>query len=106
MNKKNKANADIFFTDGKKYRCTRDVVMKKTGRVAFKAGNIYNQTVAPSAYYGWLTNEQGERHAWPQAHYVEHEARIWGMTPDECDARNYFEPMEFSPLYVTENIAN
>lgn len=91
---KNKANADMFFTEGKKYRCTRDVVMNRTNEVAFKAGKVYEQVVKPSAFYGWLTNEQGDRHAWPQTHYVEHEAKIWGMKPEDCDARRYFEPVE------------
>lgn len=32
-----------FFTAGVKYRCIRDVKMKKGGETAFKAGSIYEQ---------------------------------------------------------------
>lgn len=82
-----------FFTKGKKYRCIKSVVMKKGGKTAFKAGNIYKQVGEPSHWVGWLRNEQGERHSWPQPVYIAHEVKTWGTKPEDIDPRLYFEPV-------------
>lgn len=81
-----------FFTAGVKYRCTRDVVSMK-GRTTFKAGNVYEQTNEPTYFVGWLRNEQGERHTWPQPVYIADEVKTWGYKPEDIDPRNYFEPV-------------
>ena len=82
-----------FFTKGTTYRCIRNVVMRKTGKTAFKSGGIYKQAEQPTPYFGWLRNEQGESHAWPQPARIEHEANIWDATPESIDPRLYFEPV-------------
>lgn len=84
---------DSFFTKGKKYRCIKSVV-KKGGKTAFKAGSIYEQTNEPTYWVGWLRNEQGERHGWPQPVYIADEAKTWGTKPEDLDPRLYFEPVE------------
>jgi len=83
-----------FFTKGKKYRCIKSVVMKKGGKTAFKAGNIYEQVGEPTHWVGWLRNEQGERHGWPQPVYIADEVKTWGTKPEDIDTRLYFEPVE------------
>ena len=83
-----------FFTKGKKYRCIKSVVMKKGGKTAFKAGSIYEQTNEPTHWVGWLRNEQGERHGWPQPVYIADEVKTWGTKPEDIDPRLYFEPVE------------
>jgi len=83
-----------FFIAGTKYRCIRDVKMNKSGNVAFKAGKVYEQTCEPSHWCGWLTNEKGDRHAWPQPVYVADTVKTWGSKPDDIDPRLYFEPVE------------
>lgn len=82
-----------FFTEGTTYRCIRDVVVTKRGKPSFKVGSIYEQTHLPTIFFGWLRNEQGESHAWPQPSRIEHEANIWGETPESMDPRLYFEPV-------------
>ena len=83
-----------FFTKGTRYRCTRDVIMKSKKREkAFTAGDIYEQATEATQFYGWLLNNQGDRHAWPQPAYIDHEVRIWDTTPADIDPRNYFEPV-------------
>lgn len=85
----------LFFTAGTTYRCIRDVVLTKGGKPSFKfkAGNVYEQTEPATKWYGWLTNEHGERHSWPQPWYAEHEANIWNTPVELMDPRNYFEPV-------------
>ena len=83
-----------FFTAGVKYRCIRDVKMKKGGETAFKAGSTYEQTDAPTHWVGWLRNEQGDRHAWPQPVYIPQEVKTWGTKPEDIDPRNYFEAVK------------
>ena len=81
-----------FFVAGMRYRCTRDVVMKSKGHPkAFKAGNIYEQTADPSPFYGWLTNEQGNRHAWAQPAELAEHCKTWNSKPEDNDPRQYFE---------------
>lgn len=82
-----------FFIAGKKYRCIQDVKMKKGGEVAFKAGNIYEQANDPTKWCGWLRNEQGERHGWPQPVYIADTVKTWGSKPEDIDPRRYFEPV-------------
>ena len=82
-----------FFTKGKKYRCIKSVVMKKGGETAFKAGSIYEQTNEPTHWVGWLRNEHGERHGWPQPVYIADEVKTWGTKPEDIDPRLYFEPV-------------
>jgi len=93
-NIESKNNNQEFFTNGKKYRCIKSVVMKKGDKTAFKAGNIYEQTNDPTHWVGWLRNEQGERHAWPQPVYIADEVKTWGTKPEDIDPRLYFEPVE------------
>ena len=88
------SNNQEFFTKGKKYRCIKSVVMKKGGKTAFKAGSIYEQVCEPTHWVGWLRNEQGERHAWPQPVYIADEVKTWGTKPEDIDPRLYFEPAE------------
>ena len=80
-----------FFIAGRKYRCIRDVKMKKGGEVTFKAGKVYEQSCEPSRWCGWLENEQGERHGWPQPVYIPQEVKTWGTKPEDIDPRQYFE---------------
>jgi len=82
-----------FFTKGKKYRCIKSVVMNKSGRTAFKAGSIYEQASEPTAWCGWLTNDGGESHGWPQPVYIADEVKTWGSKPEDIDPRLYFEPV-------------
>jgi hypothetical protein len=82
-----------FFIAGVKYRCIRDVKMKKGGEVTFKAGKVYEQAAEPTKWCGWLRNEQGERHGWPQPVYIEHECEAWDTKPEDIDPRLYFEPV-------------
>ena len=87
-------NNQEFFTNGKKYRCIKSVVMKKGGKTAFKAGNIYEQVGEPTHWVGWLRDEQGDRHAWPQPVYIADTVKTWGTKPEDIDPRLYFEPVE------------
>jgi hypothetical protein len=80
-----------FFIAGQKYRCIKSVKMKKGGEVTFKAGKVYEQSCDPSHWCGWLENEQGERHGWPQPVYIEHECETWDTKPEDIDPRQYFE---------------
>lgn len=82
-----------FFIAGQKYRCIRDVKMKQGGETAFKAGNVYEQSCEPSHWCGWLTNEKGDRHAWPQPVYIPDCIKTWNSKPEDMDPRNYFEPV-------------
>lgn len=91
-----------FFIAGKKYRCIKSVTMKKGGETAFKAGNIYEQTGEPTHWVGWLRNERGERHGWPQPVYIADTVKTWGSKPEDIDPRNYFEPVE--DIKETEDI--
>ena len=91
-NIENKSNNQEFFAKGKKYRCIKSVVMKTGGKTAFKAGSIYEQTNEPTCFVGWLRNEQGDRHGWPQPVYIADAVKIWGYKP-EIDPRLYFEPV-------------
>lgn len=60
---------------------------------AFKAGSIYEQTNEPTHWVGWLKNEQGERHGWPQPVYIPDTVKTWGSKPEDIDPRLYFEPV-------------
>lgn len=82
-----------FFTIGTKYRCIKTVTMNKTGKTAFKAGKVYEQTNEPTYFVGWLRNEQGEHHAWPQPVHIPKAVEIWDMKAEDADPRNYFEPV-------------
>lgn len=84
-----------FFTKGKKYRCIKSVIGNKSGRETFTKGQIYEQYTEPSAFYGWLRNNQGERHAWPQLDEMTDYLETWPDTkPEDIDPRLYFEPVE------------
>lgn len=91
---KTNENQKPFFVKGRNYRCIKDVVINKSGRTAFKAGTVYKQACEPTCFFGWLSDERGERHAWPQPERVKHEAMIWGSTPESMDSRLYFEPVK------------
>jgi len=83
-----------FFTPGTRYRCTRTVVMNKKNRAtAFKAGQIYEQASEPTAWCGWLTNDGGESHGWPQPANIAKACEVWDLKPEDADPRNYFEPV-------------
>ena len=80
-----------FFTNGTKYRCMRTVINDK-GVECFTAGKVYDQHWNPTAHYGWLTNNQGHRHAWPQPCEVSNECENFDdLTAEDIDPRNYFE---------------
>ena len=85
-----------FFIPGKQYRCIRDVIMNDEGQIvtAFVKGSIYSQHATPSPYYGFLTNEQGERHAWSQPSQIEEHCEVWGNKPEDIDPRRFFEMVE------------
>lgn len=84
-----------FFTKGKKYRCIKSVNGNKSGRETFTKGQIYEQYTEPSVFYGWLRNNQGERHAWPQIDEMADYLETWPETkPEDIDPRLYFEPVE------------
>lgn len=84
-----------FFTKGKKYRCIKSVIGNKSGRETFTKGQIYEQYTEPSVFYGWLRNNQGERHAWPQIDEMADYLETWPETkPEDIDPRLYFEPVE------------
>jgi len=81
-----------FFTPGTRYRCTRTVI--GNWRENFTKGQIYEQASEPTIYYGWLRNNQGERHAWPQIDEMADYLETWPDTkPEDIDPRNYFEPV-------------
>lgn len=82
-----------FFTPGTRYRCIKEVRMNARGRrKVFRAGSVYEQTADPTAHFGWLTNEQGDRHAWPQPAEIPHELETWPkIKAENIDPRNYFE---------------
>lgn len=84
-----------FFTKGKKYRCINSVIGNKSGRETFTKGKVYEQYTEPSVFYGWLRNNQGERHAWPQIDEIADYLETWPDTkPEDIDPRLYFEPVE------------
>ena len=84
-----------FFTKGKKYRCIKSVIGNKSGRETFTKGQVYEQYTEPSVFYGWLRNNQGERHAWPQIDEMADYLETWPDTkPEDIDPRLYFEPVE------------
>lgn len=84
-----------FFTEGKKYRCIKSVIGNKTGRETFTKGKVYEQYTEPSVFYGWLRNNQGERHAWPQLDEMADYLKTWPEAkPEDIDPRLYFEPVE------------
>lgn len=82
-----------FFTKGKKYRCIKTVKGNETGRETFTKGQIYEQYTDPSIYFGWLRNNEGDRHAWPQPDEIAREVETWDWNPADIDPRNYFEPV-------------
>lgn len=89
------SNNQEFFTKGKKYRCIKSVTSNKNGRETFTKGQIYEQYTEPSVFYGWLRNNQGERHAWPQIDEMADYLETWPETkPEDIDPRLYFEPVE------------
>jgi len=81
-----------FFTTGTRYRCTRTVINDK-GRETFTKGQIYEQASDPTIYYGWLRNNSGTRHAWPQPQEIANECEAFDLIPADIDPRNYFEPV-------------
>lgn len=84
-----------FFTKGKKYRCIKSVIGNKSGREMFTKGQVYEQYTEPSVFYGWLRNNQGERHAWPQIDEMADYLETWSEAkPEDIDPRLYFEPVE------------
>ena len=87
------SNNQEFFTKGTKYRCIKSVIMKKGGKTAFKAGSIYEQSSDPTAWCGWLTNDGGESHGWPQPINIAKACEVWDMKPEDNDPRLYFEPV-------------
>jgi hypothetical protein len=66
---------------------------KKNRATAFKAGQIYEQASEPTAWCGWLTNDGGESHGWPQPANIAKACEVWDLTPEDADPRNYFEPV-------------
>ena len=75
-----------FFAPGAKYRCIKTVGKR------FVKGKVYELTREPSMFFGWLRNEQGEHHAWPQIENIERECQVWpDLTPEKIDPRLYFE---------------
>lgn len=77
-------NLKPFFVKGATYRCIKGVENR------FTVGKTYCQHKAPSEWFGWLTNDIGECHAWPQPSNIANECRIWDWTPEDVDPRMYF----------------
>ena len=83
-----KENQDTaFFTKGATYRCIKAV------KNCFTVGKTYKQADDPTDWYGWLVNDNGDQHSWPQPSYVAHECMVWDSAPDKMDARKFFEKM-------------
>ena len=93
MNTQNINTPAPFFTPDTRYRCTRTVIDDE-GHETFTKGQIYEQASEPTIYYGWLRNNSGTRHAWPQPQEIANECEAWGWKPADIDPRNYFEPVE------------
>lgn len=81
-----------FFTIGTRYRCTKTVT-NDDGEELFTAGIIYDQYREATIYYGWLRNNHGHRHGWPQPREIAQECDTWNWKPEDIDPRNYFEPV-------------
>jgi hypothetical protein len=92
MNTQNINTPAPFFTPGTRYRCTRTVIDHE-GHEDFTAGQTYEQASEPTIYYGWLRNNSGTRHAWPQPQEIANECEAFDWTPADIDPRNYFEPV-------------
>lgn len=82
-----------FFTPGTRYRCIREVRFYRPGYVAFHEGKIYAQYCESSTQFGWLTNDQGNRHTWPQPAQIAELCRGHNIRPENADPRLYFEPV-------------
>ena len=78
-------NEPAFFVKGAEYRC------KKAVKGCFTVGKTYKQTEDSTTWYGWLTNDKGERHSWSQPCYVAHECGVWATAPEAIDPRLYFD---------------
>ena len=74
-----------FFVPGMRYRCIKSV------KGSFTKGKVYEQASEATDYYGWLTNNKGKRHSWPQPSNIADQCETWGFAPEDIDPREYFK---------------
>lgn len=74
-----------FFQVGARYRC------KKAVKGYFAQGSVYGQSASPTEHFGWLVNDEGIPHVWPQPASISETAGIWDIEPEDIDPRIYFE---------------
>ena len=76
-----------FFSPGTRYRCIKAV------KGCFTVGNIYDQSSEATRWHGYLRNDKGEMHCWPQIDEIAHSSELFNMKPEDADPRLYFEPV-------------
>lgn len=76
-----------FFVPGWRYRCIKAV------KGDFTKGETYEQTHEPTQWFGWLRNNKGEAHGWPQPQDIARVCNTHDMKPEAVDPRLYFEPV-------------
>ncbi|MBQ8938352.1 MAG: hypothetical protein IJ066_11665 [Bacteroidaceae bacterium] len=81
----NETREQNFFVPGMRYRCIKSV------KGSFTKRKVYEQASEASDHYGWLTNNKGERHSWPQPSNIANQCETWGFAPEDIDPRVYFK---------------
>jgi hypothetical protein len=81
----NEVREQKFFVKGMHYRCI------KTVKGSFTRGKVYEQCSEATEHYGWLANNKGEHHCWPQPGNISDQCGKWGFAPEDIDPREYFE---------------
>ena len=76
-----------FFSPGTRYRCIKAV------KGCFTVGNIYDQSTEATRWHGYLRNDKGEMHCWPQIDEIAHSSELFNMKPEDADPRLFFEPV-------------
>ena len=76
-----------FFSPGTRYRCIKAV------KGCFTVGNIYDQSSEATRWHGYLRNDKGEMHCWPQIDEIAHSSELFNMKPEDADPRLFFEPV-------------
>lgn len=81
----NEVREQKFFVKGMRYRCIKTVIG------SFTRGKVYEQCSEATEHYGWLANNKGENHCWPQPGNIADQCGRWGFAPEDIDPREYFE---------------
>ena len=84
----NETREQNFFVPGMRYRCIKSV------KGSFTKGKVYEQASEATDYYGWLTNNKGEHHSWPQPSNIDDQCETWGFVPEDIDPREYFKKIK------------